>query len=400
MALVNKKFTWKAAMILFSIILIAANLRAPITSVGPVIMEMTRQLHLTPTLVGLVTAIPLICFSLFSTFMPRVSRIVGLEKLLLYSLLLLALGLFTRSAGNIFLLFLGSAFIGIAITIGNVLMPAFIKKKFPNKIGLVTGTYLVSMNLTSALAVGYSISLGKIGGLGWKSSIGIWGVLALLAFFGWLPMINKEKSATAQSKAKMVHTMWKSRLAWQISLFMGLQSLIFYVFAAWLPAMLQSWGMDAGQAGWMLSYVQMGQVPMMLIGPLLADKMKHQTPLIWLTFVLLVGGLMMIIVWQTEYIVAAVLLVGISVGLAFTLAMMFFVLRTRSVSESARLSGMSQSVGYFVAACGPPLFGALYGWTNSWQLPLFLLLIAAIVMFFTGLYAAKDRYVSDVKRNA
>lgn len=155
MELVNKKFTWKAAMILFSIILIAANLRAPITSIGPVIPEMTHQLHLTPTLVGLVTAIPLICFSLFSTFMPRVSRIVGLEKLLLYSLLLLALGLFTRSAGNVFLLFLGSAFIGIAITIGNVLMPAFIKKKFPNKVGLVTGTYLLSMNLTSALAVGY-----------------------------------------------------------------------------------------------------------------------------------------------------------------------------------------------------------------------------------------------------
>jgi CP family cyanate transporter-like MFS transporter len=249
------------------------------------------------------------------------------------------------------------------------------------------------MNLTSALAVGYSISLGKIGGLGWKGSIGIWGVLALVAFFGWLPMVNKEKSATAPPKAKIVHTIWKSRLAWQISLFMGLQSLIFYVFAAWLPAMLQSWGMDANEAGWMLSYVQMGQVPMMLIGPLLADKMKHQTPLIWLTFVLLLCGLTMIIVWQTEYIVAAVLLVGISVGLAFTLAMMFFVLRTRSVSESAQLSGMAQSVGYFVAACGPPLFGALYGFTNSWQLPLFLLLIAAVVLFFTGLYAAKDRYV-------
>jgi CP family cyanate transporter-like MFS transporter len=400
MKIVNKKFTWKAAMILFSIILIAANLRAPITSVGPVILEMTHQLHLTPTMVGLVTAIPLICFSLFSTFMPRVSRMVGLEKLLLFSLLLLALGLFTRSAGNILLLFSGSAIIGIAITIGNVLMPAFIKKKFPNKIGLVTGIYLVSMNLTSALAVGYSISLGKIGGLGWKGSIGIWGVLALASFFVWLPIIKKEEPAPAQPKAKTVHTMWKSRLAWQISIFMGLQSLIFYVFAAWLPAMLQSWGMDAGQAGWMLSYVQMGQVPMMLIGPLLADKMKNQTALVWFVFILLLAGLLMITVWKTEYIVAAVLLVGVSAGLAFTLAMMFFVLRTRSVSESAELSGMSQSVGYFIAACGPPIFGALYGWTNSWQLPMFLLLMAAIVLFFTGLYAAKDRYVSGIKRKA
>ena len=389
----NKKFTWRPAAIVFSIILIAACLRAPITSIGPVILEMTRQLHLTPALVGLITAIPLICFSLFSTFMPRVSAIVGLEKLLLYSLLLLAFGLFTRSAGNIFLLFSGSAFIGVAITIGNVLMPAFIKKKFPNKVGLVTGFYLVSMNLTSALAVGYSISIGKIGNLGWKASIGIWGVLALISFFCWLPLVQKRQSVTGRPSGTVIHVMWKSRLAWQISIFMGLQSFIFYVLAAWLPAMLQSWGMPAGKAGWMLSYVQMGQVPVMLIGPLLAGKMKNQTALIWLTFVLLFAGLMMIIIWKTEYIVSAVLLVGIAAGLAYALAMMFFVLRTRNVPESAALSGMSQSVGYFIAACGPPVFGALYGLTSSWLLSLFLLMLAAIILFFTGLSAARDRYV-------
>lgn len=394
MKFVNKKFTWKAAMILVSIILLAANLRAPITTVGPVIPEMTDQLHLTPAMIGLVTAIPLICFSIFSTFMPRMSRIFGLEKLLLYSLLFLAFGLIVRSAGSVVFLLIGSAVIGIAITIGNVLMPAFIKKKFPYKVGLVTGIYLVSMNLTSALAVGYSISIGQIGGLGWRGSIGIWAVLSLVAFFGWMPMVQKEKPAPASAEASTILITWKSRLAWQISIFMGLQSVIFYVFAAWLPAMLQSWGMSATKAGWMLSYVQMGQVPMMLIGPLLADKMKNQTLLVWITFVLLMSGLIMIMVWQTKFIVAAVVLVGISVGLAFTLAMMFFILRTRSVAGAAALSGMSQSVGYFVAACGPLLFGALYGWTHSWQIPMLLLVIAAIVMFFNGLYAAKDRYVS------
>lgn len=394
MKLVNKKFTWRVAAILFSIIMIAACLRAPITSIGPVIPEITGQLHLTPALVGFISAIPLICFSLFSTFTPRVSGIVGLERSVLYSLLLLALGLFTRSAGNIFFLFLGSAFIGIAITIGNVLMPAFIKKKFPYKVGLITGIYLVSMNLTSALAVGYSINIGKIGGLGWKGSIGIWGVLALITFFCWLPLVQKSQSVTARPSATVIHAMWKSRLAWQISIFMGLQSFIFYVLAAWLPSMLQNWGMPAERAGWMLSYMQMGQVPIMLIGPLLAGRMKNQTALIWLTFVLLLGGLMMIVIWKTKYIVAAVLLVGIAAGLAYALAMMFFVLRTRNVPESAALSGMSQSVGYFIAACGPPVFGMLYGWTNSWLSSLSLLVLAAVILLFTGLKAAKDRYVA------
>ena len=102
---------------------------------------------------------------------------------------------------------------------------------------------------------------------------------------------------------------------------------------------------------------------------------------------------MMIVIWKTEYIVAAVLLVGIAAGLAYALAMMFFVLRTRNVPESAALSGMAQSVGYFIAACGPPIFGMLYGWTNSWLLSLSLLVLAAIILFFTGLNAAKDRYI-------
>lgn len=389
----SKKFKWATVIILFCIILIAANLRAPITSVGPVVPEMIGRLHLTPAMVGLITATPLICFALFSTFMPRLSNIIGLEKLLLYSLLLLAMGILIRSAGNVFLLFTGSVLIGISITIGNVLMPAYIKKQFPDNAGLIMAAYLVSMNLSSALAVGYSISLGKIGALGWQGSIGIWAIPALLTFFCCLPMLKKEKPATAQPEYKIIRTVWKSRLAWQISIFMGLQSIIFYILAAWLPAILQSWGMDAGRSGWILSYMQMGQVPMMLIGPLLADKMKDQTMLIWLTFVLLLAGLLMMIVLKTEYSIAASVLIGIGVGLAFALATIFFILRTKSVAESAALSGMAQSVGYFEAAVGPPLFGALYGWTNSWALSFIFLLIATLALLFTGLYAAKDKYI-------
>ncbi len=391
----SKKFNWASATILSCIILIAANLRAPITAVGPVVPEMIQQLHLTPAMVGLITATPLICFSLFSTFMPRFSNILGLEKLLLYSLLLLATGILIRSAGNVFFLFAGSVLIGISIAIGNVLMPAYIKKRFPDKTGLVTGVYLVAMNLTSALAVGYSINLGKIGNLGWQGSIGIWGIPVLFTFLCWLPLVKKNESPQTQPDYKIIRAVWKSRLAWQISIFLGLQSIIFYVFAAWLPTILQSWGMEAGKAGWLLSYVQMGQVPMMLIGPLLADKMKNQTTLIWITFILLLAGLLMFLILKTEYVTVAAFLIGISVGLAFALATIFFILRTKTVEESAALSGMAQSVGYFEAAIGPPLFGVLYSWTNSWNLSFIFLIIITISLLLSGLYAARNRYVLE-----
>lgn len=375
------------------IIVIASNLRAPITSVGPVITEITENLKLSHVLVGLITAIPLISFGLLSIFIPNVARKWGIEKSLLYSLLLLAVGLFARSYGTTFFLFLGAAFIGIAITVGNVLMPAFIKKEFPGKTGLITAMYLVSMNLTSALAVGYSIQIGQMSGLGWKGSIGIWVILALLAFLIWIPQV-KNKTAPAMIIRPRV-SLWKSRLAWNVAFFMGLQSFMFYILAAWLPTILQSWGMSAEKSGWMLSYVQMGQIPMMLIGPIMAARMKNQTPLIWGTFLILLIGISGIISAKAEFLVISVVLMGVSLGMAFALATMFFVLRTKDSTQAASLSGMAQSVGYLIAACGPPIFGALFSLTGTWYASLMVLVLAAIALFITGLSSAKNAYIPN-----
>lgn len=381
--------------ILLGILFIAANLRAPITSVGPVITEISEALDLSPAFVGLLTAIPLISFALLSAFAPKVARKTGLERLLLYSLLVLAIGLFVRSAGNVPLLFIGAALIGAAITVGNVLMPAYIKKIFPHKVGIVTGMYLVSMNLTSALAAGFSIRIGQIGNMGWQGSIGIWGVLALLSFFIWYPQAKKSP-AVAKNKARTSSkTLWKSRLAWNIAIFMGLQSLLFYCLAAWLPTVLQDWGMSADRSGWMLSFIQMSQLPIMLIGPILAARMKDQLTLVWITFVLLILGLGGIIFGRTTFIIPSVISIGIALGLAFTLAMMFMVLRTKTTSESAELSGMSQTVGYIIAACGPPVFGALFSLTGNWYVPLGLLIATSVVLCVVGLNSARNRYISQ-----
>lgn len=376
------------------IIFIAANLRAPITAIGPVITAITAQLQLTPVLVSLLTTLPLMSFALLSNFTPRIANKVGLERLLLYSMPVLATGLFFRSSGNIFLLFLGAAVIGAAITISNVLMPAFIKKEFPKNVGLVTGAYLFSMNFTSALAAGYSIRIGQISGWGWKGSIGVWGFLSVLSFFIWLPQIRNKSALAEKAHPETTGSIWKSRLAWQVAIFMGLQSFMFYSFAAWLPANLQSWGMSADRSGWMLSYVQLGQLPMMLFGPIISAKMRDQTPLVWLTFILLITGLAGIIFGRIEYIVISTILIGVSLGLAFTLAMMFFVLRTRNPDEAAALSGMSQSVGYLIAACGPPLFGGLYSLSGNWYAPLGLMVLAAVVLLLSGLTSAKDKLIT------
>lgn len=389
----KKSISLTALYLVVCIVFIAATLRAPITAVGPVIPEMVAKLRLTSVSIGLFTAIPLICFSLLSTFMPRFSLLAGLERLLVFSLLLLGIGIIIRSSGSVFYLFAGSIFIGIAITIGNVLMPAFIKKRFPNRGGAITGIYLFSMNICSALAVGYSIRIGTVSGLGWKGSIGIWAFPAMITFFIWLPLLRRGEKPTASFQASSISRIWRSRLAWQISIFMGLQSVVFYALAAWLPTILQGWGMDAERAGWMLSYIQLGQVPMMILGPAFAARMKNQTPLIWITFILWMVGISLMIFFKARYIAAATLIAGAAVGLAFALATIFFLLRTRNVAESAALSGMAQSVGYFEAALAPPLFGIIHDLTHSWMLAIWLLLVLGFVLLFTGLYSARDRFV-------
>lgn len=391
---IDKKSGRSVILLLIAIFLIAANLRAPIVAPGPVIPQIREALSLSPSSVSLITTIPLFCFAFGSVFMPGISERFGLEKTLIFSIVLLVAGLVTRSLGAVSYLFLGSVFIGIAITIANVLMPAFIKKYFPLKVGLVTALYLASMNLTSALAVGFSIEIGRIGGMGWKMSIGIWAIISVLAFIFWLPIL-KMGSRIKIKQVRKVANLWRSPLAWQISIFMGLQSVIFYALAAWFPTILQDWGMDPSRAGWMLSYLQMGQVPVMIFGPLLAGKMKSQVPLVWFLFITLLLGLLLLLFWKTEYAIIASVLMGIAIGLAFALSTMFFVLRTKAVEEAAGLSGMAQSVGYLLAACFPPLFGFLFSLTSSWEIPLYTLIAASFIILLTGIPAARDRYIQE-----
>lgn len=395
----TKRISWKLdakrLLLFLGVIFVASNLRAPLTSVGPVVDQISKAFSLSNTAAGLITTIPLIAFSLLSGVVPKFSKKYGMELVLLSSLILLSIGLAFRSLGSVVTLFLGAGLVGMAITVGNVLMPAFIKNKFPNKVGAMMGIYSVVMNLTAALAAGFSISLGQITGLGWKGSIGVWLILALISIPIWLPQVKSKKKAT---KLKVQEGgfdtyLYKSGLAWAITVFMGVQSLMYYCLAAWLPKIMQTWGMSEGDSGWVLSYVHFAQLPMALLGAIIADKMKNQKLLVGLIGVFYSIGILGILVFRTEYIMLWCILIGLASGLAYSLSMLFLVLRTKNTTQATEMSGMAQGFGYFIAACGPPLFGASYDISQSWIFSLILLLIMGLVLIFTGTIAGKARQI-------
>lgn len=387
----------RVGLLIIGIILIGANLRAPLTSVGPLVTSIRDNLGISNTLSGSLTTLPLLSFALLSPFAPRIARRFGMELTLLLSLVLLTIGIGIRSVGGVPTLFIGTILIGLAIAIGNVLLPSLIKHNFARNIGLMTGTYAVSMNLCGAIGSGISIPLASSPGLGWAGALGCWGILSLITVFIWIPQLrrpfNSGKDVQTAQKDKKIN-LWRSGLAWQITFFMGLQSFIFYTVITWMPEILEQKGLNADEAGWMLSIMQLAVIPITFLVPILAGRLQSQRLLVVPPVIFLISGIFGILSGSTLFIPVCMILIGIGVGTIFSLSMMFFSLRTQSTHEATELSGMAQSFGYLLAAIGPVLFGLLHDITHSWTLPLLMLAAISALIFIVGMRAGNNEYVT------
>lgn len=384
-------------LLILGIVLIASNLRAPITAVGPVVKEIRQDTGLSNTLTGLLTTLPLLAFALISPFAPRLARRFGMEQTLLLGLVVLGSGILLRTIPNEILLFGGTALVGMGIAIGNVLLPGFVKGEFPQQAGLMTGVFITCMGVGAAGGAGLSNPLSQGAGFGWRGMLAAWAILTAIAIVVWLPRLRYHHRPAGSGKASLGGKLWRSGLAWQITLFMGMQSLVFYAIVAWLPEMLISWGLDNTTAGLMLSLYQLVGLPASFVMPVLAGRGADQRWLVIITVVSMVAGFSGLLLLNTFLLPLWILLAGFASGATISLALTFFVVRSHNPQQAAELSGMAQSIGYLLAATGPTLFGFIHDVTGGWSLPLLLLVIFAATLIVTGLRAASPGYVSEAK---
>lgn len=387
--------TW---LFIVGIILIATNLRAPLTSVGSLISAIRDDLSLSSTLAGTITTLPLLAFALLSPFAPKIAKKIGMEWTIFVSLIVLVLGIILRSSFGTISLFGGTLIIGIAIAMGNVLLPGFIKTNFPLKIGMMTGIYAVFMNIFGALGSGVSVPIASLHGWGWQGSLAVWAALALVSLLVWIPQLRKRNNTTKTTgeQVKGKASLLKSPLAWHITLFMGLQSLMFYTLITWLPAILEFQGFSSAAAGWMLFLMQFSLIPVTFIIPVIAEKMDSQKTLSVITAMLFMIGIGILLTGMNSLLFISAILIGVACGSAFSLSMMFFTLRTSDGQQAAEMSGMAQSLGYLFAAVGPVLFGALHDLNGGWTIPLILLLVLSGVILVSGYQAGQKRVISDM----
>jgi CP family cyanate transporter-like MFS transporter len=384
----------RGLLLVLAIVLLAANLRPALTSVAPLIGQIRTDTGVSNGVAGLLTGLPLLAFAVLSPIAPRLARRFDMERVLLASLLVLAVGILLRSAGVVAALFLGTAILGAAIAVGNVLLPSLVKREFPERTGLMTSTYTTALAVSAAIAAGASFPIAyQVDG--WRGSLALWALLALVAAVAWFPQIRSADPANASTgTSRGVTGLWGSVLAWQVTLFMGLQSLGYYVVLTWLPEILQEEvGVSASQAGWMLALAQVVVIPAMFIAPVLADRRPSQYSVVVVAVTLTGVGTLGLLVAASTATVLWIVLLGLGQGACFSLALTFFALRAPDSEHAAALSGMAQSIGYLLAAGGPFLFGLLRDATHAWTAPLTLLVAVTVCLLITGLGAARDAHV-------
>lgn len=379
-----------AALLLVTVLVVAANLRAAITSVGPVLAPIAADTGLSETQLGLLGAIPLLAFAVVSPLVHALASRIGRERAVAVALFALALATVMRSIPGVpGSLWIGTVLIGAAIAVGNVLVPAIVKADFPGRVAQATGAYSAVLSGFAAIASGLALPIAHAAG--WRVAIGCWGALSLIALLVWLPRLRGSAERQRVAPAKPAGSMWTSTVAWQVAFFMGTQSTGFYLLVNWLPTVERAIGVDPVVAGWHLfGFQAVGIVAGLGVTALLHGRADLRFAAAGVSSLLLVAMLGLLAAPGVSLL--WVLLTGLSTGSSIVIALTLIALRARTPADAARLSGMAQGVGYLLAAAGPLGAGALLEATGDWRSVILAAAAMAVVQGVFGLLAGRDRY--------
>ncbi|VEI65284.1 Inner membrane transport protein YeaN [Serratia rubidaea] len=392
----------KSHLLLVGILLVAANLRAPFTSLAPLLDAIRLDFSLSAVQAGLIQTLPLLAFALFSPLAGSIAVKYGIERVIFAALLLIAAGIGYRSYGGLIGVYGGTVLIGLGIAMGNVLLPSLLKRDFPQRVASMTGLYALIMGVGAALGSAAVVPLSQVSALGWNGALFATLLFPLLAAAIWFPQLSHGAARLARAGgAPQPHSggVWRAALAWQVTLFLGLNSLIYYVVVAWLPSILRYQGYSAEQAGSLHGVLQLATaVPGLFTGHLLA-RMKDQRAIAVTVSLLAAAGLLGLLALPA-FATLWVVLFGIGSGSTIILGLAFIGLRSGTPAQAAALSGMAQCVGYLLAVGGPPGVGLLYDATHSWHGPLLICAALALVMALVGYLAGRDRCLASTDNHA
>ncbi|MCX5408153.1 MFS transporter [Streptomyces sp. NBC_00335] len=398
---------WLGPVLLVGIVLAALNLRPAITSLGALFEETREGLGMSGTVAGLITSVPALCFAVFGVTAPRLSRRFGPAAVVCAGMAAVAAGLLIRPFASNAAGFLAASALTLAgIALTNVLLPVIVKRWFPDRVGTMTGLYSMALAAGTSLAAAATVPMTQALGGSWRTGLLIWALLAAAAVLPWLPIAaaaRKEKAAAAASVAAGAAPavrpdagpgVVRSRTAWALASYFGLQATGAYITMGWLPQIFRDAGVSASTAGILLAVTMVMGVPLAFVIPGLAGRMRNQGP------IAVVLGLFGLFGYLGLYFAPAAgawawaLMLGVS-NCAFPLVITMIGLRAKSPAGVVKLSAFAQSTGYLISIPGPLLIGTLYQHTGGWDLPLALMAGLLVPQIALGVLAGRDRTIED-----
>lgn len=385
------------AFIMATVIILGLCLRMPILSVAPLLDMISSDLELSATAAGWLSTIPVLCFGTVALISPTLTRRWGMDAILLAMFLLLLIGLLIRSVPSIALLFGGTVLVGAGIAVSNVILPGFIKREAPDKVGPMTAVYSAAISASGAIGAGATIPIMNALDLDWRGALrwpaaGV--IIGILILIPW--QMSARSGRTVRASDRTFHTnLWRNKVAWYVTGYMGMQSFIFFATTGWLAVYLIAEGMSEQRAGFMLGLSPLFGVAGSFIAPLLVYKRSDQRWLVWVSSALCAIGLAGLVWLPTTGTILWVSVFGFGSGMTLSIALTFIGLRTPDAHHAADLSMMAQAVGYSIAALGPILIGFASDVVGNWQVPFGLILASTVILTVVGLGGGKSRLVTD-----
>lgn len=394
---------WTVRLMIIGIVLAALNLRPAITSLGALLEEVRVGLGMSGSLAGLLTSVPPLCFAVFGIMAPRLARRFGPAAVVCAGMAAVALGVAIRpflggTAG--FLAASALALMGIAVS--NVLMPVIVKRWFPDRVGSMTGLYSMALSLGTAGAAAVTVPLTDALGGSWRTGLALWGALAVAAVVPWLPLV-RERGRTGEPRTGRTAgaapasdglRITRSRTAWALAGFFGLQATAAYITMGWMPQIFRDAGVPAGTAGLLLAVTMAMGVPLAFVIPRIATRLPHQGPIVAVLGVCGLAGYAGLYLAPASGAWAWALLLGIA-NCAFPLALTMVGMRARTAAGVVKLSAFAQSAGYLLSIPGPLLVGVLYQHSGGWGLPIALMAGLMIPQITMGVLAGRNRTVES-----
>jgi MFS transporter, CP family, cyanate transporter len=386
---------WERVLVVVGVVLLAVNLRPAATSLGTLLEQAQQTLSISAALAGLLTTLPVVCFAVFGPVATTLGRHWGLHRTTLLTLVLVVAGLAVRAFTDSALVFtLASALALAGMASGNVLLPPLVKRHFPDRVGVMTAVYSTALMIGAALPPWVAVPVSEAAGT-WRYGLGMWGLLAALALLPWVSLLRHDvRGEDRPSPRYAMKDVTRSRLAWQMALFFGIQSSFAYTQFGWLPTIYSDAGLDPATAAMMLGLLTGVGIPLAVLLPAYAARQPDQRLVVTVLGACAFSGFAGLLTAPTALPWLWALLLGVG-GSAFPWCLTMIGLRAHSQDGTAVLSGFVQSVGYVVAAMGPLGAGLLYDLTGGWTVPLCVLTVMTVLLVLVGLTFARPRYIED-----